>query len=383
MCICLLGFSGAMCETAVPVVPGAFNQTVVIDVVVGENYDEAYDNPTSDEYKGFVNRFVTKMRPKYEGVPHFKYLNVTGLSRADPASTFDRTALEIREAKAAAFHFKASTDNVKVSHDVVLEVNNGNQAEQYQEGFKKVKEILEDLKGSNDITGFTATEKDLDMKGLCENALRGSGIAEYFSPYQLKNDTIVCRSRCDREHLETIQCHNGGICNIYKALGEICICRNVNDTWYLGEDCNFPIQKVAFYAGLSVTLAVLLVAVVTLVAYAVVSKHKHTKKKDMKQKLVNQWLDDDYEWTRAASPIGQHGAKNGSIMHRNQQTPFTYGSNRSNPTERMPQNQHRQDSFFPNPGYAEPAISPPPNMDFWFNLPMRTVRPETRGSWDV
>lgn len=38
--------------------------------------------------------------------------------------------------------------SVKVAHNVVLEVNNGNQAEQYQEGFKKVKEILEDLKGN-------------------------------------------------------------------------------------------------------------------------------------------------------------------------------------------------------------------------------------------
>lgn len=43
------------------VFPGAFNQTVVIDVVLAENYDEAYDNPTSDEYKGFVNRFVTEV----------------------------------------------------------------------------------------------------------------------------------------------------------------------------------------------------------------------------------------------------------------------------------------------------------------------------------
>lgn len=60
-------------------------------------------------------------------------------------------------------------------------------------------------------------------------------------------------------------------------------------------------------------------------------------------------------------------------MHGNQQTPFTYGSNWSNPTEHMfslPQNLHRQDSFFPNPGHAEPAISPPPNMDFWLNLPV-------------
>ncbi|XP_016535007.1 mucin-12-like [Poecilia formosa] len=151
--------------------------------------------------------------------------------------------------------------------------------------------------------------------------LRDTGIAEYFSPYPSVNDTIVCRNRCDQAHNDTIDCHNKGTCNIFKGLGEICICDKVNDNWYLGENCNLPIQKVPFYAGLSVTLAALLVAVVTLVAYAVVNKRKHTQKKDVKQKLVNQWLDDDYEWSRAASPIGKPGASK-FLIH----THDSYGS---------------------------------------------------------
>ncbi|XP_014841576.1 PREDICTED: mucin-12 [Poecilia mexicana] len=216
--------------------------------------------------------------------------------------------------------------------------------------------------------------------------LRDTGIAEYFSPYTSSNGTIVCRSRCDQGRNDALKCHNKGTCNIFKGLGEICICDKVNDNWYLGDNCNLPIQKVPFYAGLSVTLAALLVAVVTLVAYAVVNKRKHTQKKDVKQKLVNQWLDDDYEWSRAASPIGKPGAKNGLVMYGNQQAPFTYGSNLSNPSERMfslPQNLHTYDSSFPNTGYGKPAMSPSPNTDFRFNLPMRILRPETRGSLDV
>ncbi|XP_017165789.1 mucin-12 [Poecilia reticulata] len=368
------------------VVPGAFNRTVIINVVIRENYIPEYDNPSSNEYKTFVGDFLSEMKPKYQEVPFFKDIIVTGLSRGGPASTFDHTAEEIGEVKAKAFDFKESTDNVNVAHDVVLEVNNGNHTGQYKEGFQKVEEVIGNLLESGYVITSSTEETDVDEEGLCKRILQDSDIAEYFSNFTLENGTIVCRSRCDPEHNETIECHNKGTCSIFKGLGEICICENVNSIWYLGEDCSWPIQKVPFYAGLSVTLAVLLVAVVTLVAYAVVNKQKHTKKKDVKQKLVNQWLDDDYEWSRAASPIGKHGAKNGSVMYGNQQAPFTYGSNRFNPSERMfslPQNLHTHDSSFPNPGYGTPAFSPSPNTDFRFNLPMRILRPETRGSLDV
>ncbi|MEQ2296975.1 hypothetical protein AMECASPLE_030050 [Ameca splendens] len=58
----------------------------------------------------------------------------------------------------------------------------------------------------------------------------------------------------------------------------------------------------------------MLVTVGALAAYAVINKHKQTKNKDMKQKLVNEWLDDDFQWSRPTIPSGTHGASKFLIL---------------------------------------------------------------------
>ncbi|KAJ3584862.1 hypothetical protein NHX12_013585 [Muraenolepis orangiensis] len=54
-------------------------------------------------------------------------------------------------------------------------------------------------------------------------------------------------------------------------------CDAIDEKWYLGDDCNLPIVKVALYAGLSVTLGVLLLTVGALAAYLVVNKQKQNR----------------------------------------------------------------------------------------------------------
>lgn len=54
-------------------------------------------------------------------------------------------------------------------------------------------------------------------------------------------------------------------------------CRNVGATWYLGNDCRLPILMTAFYIGLSVTLACLMVTVGALTAYVLINKQKQTR----------------------------------------------------------------------------------------------------------
>ncbi|XP_014902031.1 mucin-17-like [Poecilia latipinna] len=167
ICICVLGFSGDNCQNAVPVKPGAFNQSVIINVVVMKVYIPEYDNPSTNEYNEFVENFLNMMKPRYKDVPFFKDVIVTKLSRTGPASTFDHTAEEIREVKAKAFNFKESTDNVNVAHDVILEVNNGNHEAQYNQSFEKVGEILTEVEGYDNISDTTFKKTSVDKKGKC------------------------------------------------------------------------------------------------------------------------------------------------------------------------------------------------------------------------
>lgn len=54
-------------------------------------------------------------------------------------------------------------------------------------------------------------------------------------------------------------------------------CQGIDSIWYLGDSCAYPIQKTAFYAGLSATLAFLLVTVGAMAAYVLINKQRQTQ----------------------------------------------------------------------------------------------------------
>ncbi|XP_047240868.1 mucin-3A [Girardinichthys multiradiatus] len=289
------------------------------------------------------------MQPQYEMVKHFKEVIVTNLSPGGDATISDHIVKKRRSVEDKDFHYKARTTGVNVSHDVVLEIPNNQSVQQYQNGLKGVENVLTELQNCqidcpyNITTKPTVVGTEINKQALCDRALENSDFAKYYSYSEdLETGVIFCINRCDARHPNHKICKNLGLCTLFRDVGEVCKCQNVDSIWYLGSNCDMPIHRTAFYAGLSVTLAVMLVTVGALAAYAVINKHKQTKNKDMKQKLVNEWLDDDFQWSRPTSPSGTHGAS-----------------------------------------YTKPASRPLPNMDFQSNLPMRILRPETRTSWDA
>lgn len=63
----------------------------------------------------------------------------------------------------------------------------------------------------------------------------------------------------------------------YLVFAHVFSCKDLGSTWYLGIDCGFPIQKVAFYAGMVVTLVCLLATMVGLTAYVIINKKDQTR----------------------------------------------------------------------------------------------------------
>ncbi|XP_032400394.1 mucin-12 [Etheostoma spectabile] len=119
---------------------------------------------------------------------------------------------------------------------------------------------------------------------------------------------IKCVTECNSLHPRPKTCYNKGICRLFSGSGPLCQCQHVDSTWYLGNDCSYPIVRTAFYIGLSVTFACLLVSVGALTAYLMISKRKQTLNKDIKNKQVNQWMAEDFEWSRANSATGTYNA---------------------------------------------------------------------------
>ncbi|XP_078147697.1 uncharacterized protein LOC144543520 isoform X2 [Centroberyx gerrardi] len=109
------------------------------------------------------------------------------------------------------------------------------------------------------------------------------------------------------------------------------------------------------------------------------NKKKQIRKKDIKEKLVDQWLKEDFEWPRANSNTGRHYAGD----HSNPS--YTYGDSTIRPasyqltpaplnTSRGQFSQSARIPRIPNPGYRESASPSQPQFplrNFSANQPVR------------
>ncbi|GAA6231001.1 mucin-2-like isoform X1 [Lates japonicus] len=225
---------------------------------------------------------------------------------------------------------------------------------------------------------------------VCEELVNDPDVAEFYEPVPV-HGVITCVTICNSLHSRPKTCYNKGTCRVYRDMGPLCECRAVNSTWYLGNDCRFPIQRTAFYAGLSVTLAFLLVTVGALTAHVLINNHKQTQRRDIKEKLVNQWFNEDFKWSRSNSPLDAYNAggyRNPSFPHKDsashRKDPGDYRrpvDNRlsSSSASMFPslQTAHRHDTPRSNGSVALPL------RDLSSNLPMRISRPRIRTSWDA
>ncbi|CAL8377857.1 unnamed protein product [Boreogadus saida] len=108
---------------------------------------------------------------------------------------------------------------------------------------------------------------------------------------------------CDGKHSNPKKCLNKGVCNVYSGIGPTCICTNINYTWYLRDDCSFPIDKIGFYAGLTTTLLVLLLILGALSWYLYFNKQRQNRKRDVQESLVKEWLEEDVVWPKSRGHI--------------------------------------------------------------------------------
>ncbi|XP_017282551.1 mucin-3A isoform X3 [Kryptolebias marmoratus] len=372
ICICPSGISGNLCQDFA-FTPETFNQSVVVAVVIDEEYKDKYDNTNSTEYKEFVKKFTDNMNKYYseKKIPNFQEVVVTNVSRA---SSTVRLSLEAR-----TIYTRTGGKGVSVAHDVVLKIVNSNSGNAYNSSLENIKTAVNGLVDCKDCV-YNVKETpnvdrtELDMDSVCKNNMKDSGIVEYYRGVK-DNDKMICVTQCDEKykvHGDVKRCKNKGSCKVFSGLGPTCRCQNVDSNWYIGSDCSMPIQKTAFFAGLSVTLAVLFVMIGALMANTFISKHKQTKKKDMKKKQVNEWLDEDYEWSRSNTPV--NGLKGNFI---NPVFTEKYSANYNGGFfQQAPPPFDTFDRTFTNPGYSHS----PTNVN---NLPMRIIRPQVRTSWDI
>ncbi|TMS02115.1 hypothetical protein E3U43_007655 [Larimichthys crocea] len=333
-----------------------------------------------------------------KNISNFKGVVVTSVSRGGPSVRIsDNNLEEMRLSAEAISTYSVAPESVMVTHDVVLAIpNNANSEEVYNDDFAAVAEAAGKLFNCkevsdcpyNAITPPNANKTEENIKSVCDSTVKDPDLAEYYEPVRVEG-SIKCVTMCDSQHSDHKKCYNKGECKVYRSIGALCECQNVQSTWYLSDDCSLPIHKTAFYAGLSATLACLLVTVGVLTACMLINKQKQTQSRDMKEKLVNQWLNEDFKWSRPQSPAYTNNAAihTGESSDYRQPLPVyqmnrppTYNNNRQPSSSAGMDSQPHNTSFF-NDGYAQPAPSTLPLREFSSNQQFMINR--IRTSWDV
>ncbi|XP_068444220.1 mucin-12 [Clinocottus analis] len=253
-------------------------------------------------------------------IENFKEIVVISVSRGEPIARFLKNTvdeIQLWDEAIAIYSITTRADSVSVTHDVVLAIlNNASAEQQYEENVEAIQEAVGSLVScTEDCPNFNitapprlnTTEADLEL--VCEQFVNNTDIAKYYQPVPI-DGMITCLTVCHSRHSHHKRCYNKGICTVYKATGPLCQCHNIDATWYLYDDCSLPIHRTAFYAGLSVTLACLLLTMGVLTAFLLRNKQRQKRKRDIKEQLVNQWLDEDFEWQRSSTDSHNPGDSN-------------------------------------------------------------------------
>ncbi|XP_023279567.1 mucin-17-like [Seriola lalandi dorsalis] len=399
-CTCLIGFSGKICQFVETLQPDTFTRSVEVNLVIDQEFNEKYEDTSSSQYIEFVRNFTRQMETYYreKKIANFKEVLVTRVSRGGPLGRFsDNTVEQMRlsDEAMAAYSVTPRADSVNVFHDVVLGIpNNGSSDQLYDDDFVAVKDAVDELVGCTvdcpyNVTTTPIVDKTkVDVGSVCKRSAEDDDVADHYEIVHV-DGVLTCVTVCDSLHSRPKRCFNKGICRLYRFTGPLCECQTLNSTWYLGNDCRFPIQRTPFYAGLSVTLICLLVTVVALTAYVLINKHK---RRDFREMQVNQWLNEDFEWSRSDSSTDTYNIGE----YRNPS--FTHEESDGQP---VPVYQLNQPSLDTDDTQSSPSVSiyspsqtgnntpfshgsqALPHRDLSSNLPMRISRPQIRISSDA
>ncbi|XP_016315469.1 mucin-3B-like [Sinocyclocheilus anshuiensis] len=368
-CFCPKGFTGRLCSTVeTQIVPDIIERTVNVTMEINEKFTDDYEIPSSDAYIEFVEKFKTTVVPFYkEKIENFLRVDNIILSAGGPLQQHSqrrRRSLPLKETKSDAA-------SLKVEHDVLVNIDNNNENEEnYENIVEEVNKVLFDIKNTSVfvVNNAIASKTDFIVKEVCAKAtdIFPEDFQKYFEAVTL-GGKVTCVTPCNAAHSDPKICKNSGTCEV-SGQGPSCYCRYNDDFWYLGADCNLQVHKVGFYAGLGTVAAIAVITVAFLTAYLIINKRTVKRNKDIKQELVKEWLEDDFEWPPQK--------KTSNTVDRYDNPVYSPGG------------RHTQDSFGnykPDFSYTQ-NFSPEPGIHLRYlqrDQSMKMDRPQIRSSFDI
>ncbi|XP_056124631.1 mucin-3A [Rhinichthys klamathensis goyatoka] len=338
-------------------------RAVQVAIEVNEEFTSDHGDPSSNIYNEFVDNFILKVDPLYRHISNFVSVENISLSAGGPLVT------QNRHRGKRSLPLNENPRSLKVKHDAIFTIKNDENAnDDYNYVLKEVNETLQDLKNISDLSVNTAAASptELNAKELCAEATKN--LTEDFQKYYvgvMSGGKVTCVTSCNNNHPQPKTCMNSGTCAVAKQ-GPTCYCHQTDAKWFLGEDCSFQVYKVGLYAGLGIVAAIAVITIAILTVYLVINKRTVKRNKDIKQELVKEWLDDDFEWPPQNKTSYSDGTYDNPVYSR------------------------KQDSFgkpdFSADRFYTQNFSPDPDIHLRYlqrDQPMKMDRPQIRSSFDI
>ncbi|XP_046707311.1 mucin-3A [Silurus meridionalis] len=297
-CYCPPLFTGNECQHIQVEISGEIERTAIAEIEINSEYNPKYNDSSSEEYKSFVLYFKSQMEPYYrDKITNFR--NITNVELSEGTTITARKQRMRREIEKNTFK------SVNAKHDIVVQIDTNDPNEDYNKVFQSIKESVELIKDCtptiSSCPNFTVIDVQVNKTELSDTEycllvteLLPEEYRQFFSPATVQGE-LKCVTQCHPNHPNPRICKNKGTCEVSKE-GPACYCTQSDANWYLGEDCEYQIHKVGFYAGMAVVAVVLVLTVAVLSAKILLNKRKQKRYKDNKEALVNQWIDEDFEW---------------------------------------------------------------------------------------
>ncbi|KAL0970003.1 hypothetical protein UPYG_G00235810 [Umbra pygmaea] len=261
-----------------------------VTVELNTTFKEEYRDPSTLEYKYFVNNFTNTMTEIYKSsVKNFNGIKI----------------IELRKG------------SVVVEHDVLLRIENGknmnNDITQSEEEIKHILKVAKNCTTGDEgclgiaiIGDVIVKNATFDIESVCKEAGIADALKAYYHAVEI-DGRLVCVSPCASEHNRSKQC-NTGTCRMSQA-GPVCSCNT--DYWYLDSDCYGPIRKSDLLAALLTLAGIVIAAVAVVVVYVPWRRRQIRRSQDLHTEQVNQWLTEDFEWPKW-TPISGDGVSSNS-----------------------------------------------------------------------
>ncbi|RXN21585.1 mucin-3A isoform X3 [Labeo rohita] len=319
--------------TEISGITSEIKRTVKVAIEVNEIFKTEYANTSSKEYKEFVNRFETIIKVYNDSISA-KFEVVKIILR--PGKPLKK---ESGQRTRRSVPLEDTEKSVNVTHDMVFEMeNSGSIDTTYNNLAIKVQEVLSSLENNTAIDFNVSDVSKATTKLNVASKLILTVLVDHYKPKRkkklgLKGNYKVQRTmqrfyysyiiytRYNNRSLDLISPQYSNCFFIHHRFYYSSIytkynyrsCRHEDNFWYLGDRCSLQVYKTGFYAGLGTVAGVAVIIVALMTAYLILNKRTMKRNKDIKQDLVKDWLEDDFEWP--PQKIKSHTDENGPTSH--------------------------------------------------------------------